>query len=261
MTPLRWLRLWFDDTTVARVFEPLVADWQHDVATARSAADARRRWVAGFTALVVCAVRLAPRACVSDAAGTGRLVATVLFATVVIPAVAMVGPYFRHGPVTVGWLLPPIVASALPFALVLLAMRLAQWPVAVQARKRLFVRWVMLALGLQAVLLAVATPPVPATIYLTAVVAPAVYAGLGWQLGRQLGPIGMGRLVFWWFAVAATSGALWSTRRTLGVPLEAAALLPLCFALLLTTLLALVNAAHDDGRVSPITRQIDTSLD
>jgi hypothetical protein len=48
-------------------------------------------------------------------------------------------------------------------------------------------------------------------------------------------------------------------RRPLAVRLAASAVLPLCFALLLITLLTLANAAHDDGRVSSITRHVDTS--
>ena len=31
---LRWSRAWFDEATVKHVIEPLVADWQHDAATA-----------------------------------------------------------------------------------------------------------------------------------------------------------------------------------------------------------------------------------
>jgi hypothetical protein len=254
VTALNCLRLWFDERTVASVFEPLVADWQCDVATARSSAKAWRRRLAGGAALILSAVQLAPRACVHDAAGTGRFVAAVLLATILLPVGVLVGPYLAHGPAVVGWLLPPVLAGVLPFALLPLGMRLSRWPVAGDVRRRLAVRWVTLACGLQAILLAGAASSASTGLYATTAVAPAVYAALGWRLGRHIGPIGNWRLAFWWIALAMTSWVLWSARRTLGVPLEAAALLPLCFALLVTTLLGPGNTAHDDGTLSRTAR-------
>jgi hypothetical protein len=43
-------RLWFDKATIDRVFEPLVADWQAEYASA-PAAERRRIWFRGLTAL------------------------------------------------------------------------------------------------------------------------------------------------------------------------------------------------------------------
>lgn len=115
-------------------------------------------------------------------------------------------------------------------------------------------RWVTLGSVLQVSLLIGAPQSAPATVHAAAVVAPALYAVLGWRLGRHIGPSGIWRLAFWWLALAMASWVLWSARRTLGVSLEAAAWLPLSFALLLAKLLPLGNAAHDDGRVPPIIR-------
>lgn len=50
---LAFARLWFDESTIVRVFEPLVADWQRDCGEARPIFRWMLRYLAGAAAFLV----------------------------------------------------------------------------------------------------------------------------------------------------------------------------------------------------------------
>lgn len=123
---LQFAARWFDEATVARVFEPLIADYQREWA---DAARARRVWVhlSGFSALVMTFATMFSRALVvtpMPAAITRRVVARLIIFTSVASALLMV-PFLvqmREMPmprfaVAAMWLLPSSILLTFPFAM------------------------------------------------------------------------------------------------------------------------------------------------
>ncbi len=127
---LRWAGDWFDPATVSGVFEPLVADWQHEwqrASTSRGRAMASLR---GQWAFLVSAGRLAPGLLVSP---MPLGLATALFvrvtACVVLASLLLLAPFvldYRSADArgtlplwSMLWhLLPSTVTVALPFAVI-----------------------------------------------------------------------------------------------------------------------------------------------
>ena len=93
---------WFDATTVARVFEPLVADWQREW---RDAPPGRQAWVRvrGGCGFAIAAITVAPSVLLLTqlpAATTRRVLARVIIFTATLSALLTV-PFvvdFRHMP-------------------------------------------------------------------------------------------------------------------------------------------------------------------
>jgi hypothetical protein len=120
---LRLARSWFDATTVSRVFEPLIADWQREYGTAASAQWlCRLRGVTAFCwAFALVVMRELPRA-------VPRFKRALLLYTafVVLSSALMLLPYgdmLVTSPATL--LIPSSLALGLPLALVPAAMWLA----------------------------------------------------------------------------------------------------------------------------------------
>jgi hypothetical protein len=157
---LTWARRWFDAGTVARVFEPLVADWQGEwgEAVARRRRRVSIRWTTAFaTAVVVSsprAILLAPM----PASMTRRVLARIVIFTGVVSALLMVPLLLelREMPLpdlaaAAFWLLPSSAILAFPFAMTWAAdaMRRQAVPTPVE-------RVAAFRIGLMAVILAAA---------------------------------------------------------------------------------------------------------
>ena len=123
---LQFARRWFDERTVANVFEPLLADHQREWLDAPPAA---RLWIATRTAavLLVSMVRLAPRTLLltpTPPSMTRRIVARMIIFISTVSGL-MVIPFLIElnevGPVRLAWLLmwllPGAVVLAFPFAM------------------------------------------------------------------------------------------------------------------------------------------------
>lgn len=132
--PLRLARAWFDEATVANVFEPLIADWQRECA-ALAGARAFACRCSGLAAFVMTFALTFVRAlsrplpvglggnawlCVETCSAIGALALTLLYA-------------YGSGPtrgLTLGWIFPSSLAVALPLALApaaVLLLRGQQW--------------------------------------------------------------------------------------------------------------------------------------
>lgn len=117
---------WFDPTTVATVFEPMLADWQREW---RDAPPSRRRVIVvrGYAAFATTALASAPRALLftpTPPAIARRVISRTIIATSAVSILTF--PYLREvaqlapvQAVTLSlWLLPSCVLLAFPFAMV-----------------------------------------------------------------------------------------------------------------------------------------------
>lgn len=114
---LRFARRWFPPSTVASVFEPLVADWQRQW---NDATPAERRWIntKGFAAFLTTAAMMAPRLSLEPSSFPARplvVAGSFWFAT----AGLLMYPFVREGmPLWSLWLLLPAnLTLMLPFAI------------------------------------------------------------------------------------------------------------------------------------------------
>lgn len=129
---LTWIRDWFDEGTVHRVFEPMVADWQREC---RGAAGAQRlrSLIRGYACLALTALLTWPRVFAARLPHAASLTSALLTMIFIAggAAIAMV-PYAFVAPLLTTDLLPSAVAMAIPLAPV---------PVAVLLARRGLPRW------------------------------------------------------------------------------------------------------------------------
>lgn len=123
---LGFVRRWFDERTVASVFEPLLADHQREWLDAPPAS---RLWIAVRTSavLIISMVKLAPRALVltpTPPSITRRIIARMIIFVSVISALMMIPFLSQLRDIYPGrlawllmWLLPSMVLMAFPFAM------------------------------------------------------------------------------------------------------------------------------------------------
>jgi hypothetical protein len=143
---LRVANDWFDAATVARVFEPLVADWQREYLSApvgRARVTCRVRGAFAFCSTFV---SLSPRAlasplriAVDGAAWLWLAVFSLLACVLQVPMFDWPSNLIAQGCLVV-WLAPSFLAAAVPFALVPVGLRLAQSAGPEWARRRALVR-------------------------------------------------------------------------------------------------------------------------
>ena len=83
---------WFDDATVRRVFEPLIADWQREWQDAQPR-QRRRVSLRGIRAFVLAVMVSSPQIIVTSAPGvTNRVASRVTRVTSVLTLVLMIPP-------------------------------------------------------------------------------------------------------------------------------------------------------------------------
>lgn len=139
---LRWATRLFGRDAAARVFEPLISDWQHEQRYAAT------WWRRGLTAARWTLALVATTACVSwrhASPGWQATRAMGLFSA--IGTIVLIAPFFQHLPSAprhavrlVGYLMPQAVALAVPFAVLPAAMALGAVATAASAghlRRRL----------------------------------------------------------------------------------------------------------------------------
>lgn len=110
-------RRWFPASTVASVFEPLVADWQRQWNDATSA---QRRWinVKGFAAFATTAAMMTPRLALEPGSFSARPLVVAGGFWLLMSFVLLI-PFMRQdGPLDLVWLVVPSCLTAmLPFAI------------------------------------------------------------------------------------------------------------------------------------------------
>jgi hypothetical protein len=156
----RITRDWFDERTVASVFEPLVADWQREYLDAPTRLRRLGVYAVGWTAGTTAVLRLMPVVLTGPAPVACRhSIATTFVAFTLIPCIVLMTPFLWQWP-AVWWfaIVPQALTVALPFAIVPAAMRLAQSPAEGWARRRALVRWVASATLVHGTLVAFAVP-------------------------------------------------------------------------------------------------------
>jgi hypothetical protein len=124
---LTFARAWFDDSTVSKVFEPLLADWQHELA---SLSGARRAWcrLGGYATFTIALTLALPRQMAKPVPADVTRAMVIFIACFVAAGTTLSYLAFSYGAnETLPWsLLPALVATATPLAslpMILLAAR------------------------------------------------------------------------------------------------------------------------------------------
>ena len=145
---------WFDAATVARVFEPLIADWQREWIDASPSQRARIR-VRGTVAFVIAALALAPRALLrtpTAPAFTRRPLSRALIFTTVVASLLTIPIMMETRQMTALetliaslFVLPSGIAIAFPFSMLWAADAIRRSAVATAAERMAALRFGIIA--------------------------------------------------------------------------------------------------------------------